>query len=184
MPGLWLERSATAAGAGRRRAFSPADRRAAVLHRPRRRRASTLPLVDGGRGAEADFARLGPAARGAFVLIETEELHDIDGLFREYGEAPGIERRAFAAGASGLVVHVVPAQRSARPPQRVDRARNTEHPMLMMERDAAARALRLLRSGKRLTLTAVLDLQSRAGLRELQRDRRDPRQARSRTRSC
>jgi hypothetical protein len=32
--------------------------------------------------------------------------------------------------------------------------------MMMMERDAAARALRLLRAGKRLTLTAMLDVQS------------------------
>ncbi|HEX6106053.1 MAG TPA: M20/M25/M40 family metallo-hydrolase, partial [Gemmatimonadales bacterium] len=34
------------------------------------------------------------------------------------------------------------------------------HPMLMMERDGATRALRLLRAGTALTLTAVLDIQS------------------------
>jgi hypothetical protein len=34
------------------------------------------------------------------------------------------------------------------------------HPMMMMERDGAARALRLLRAGMPLTLTAVLDIQS------------------------
>ena len=43
----------------------------------------TAPLVDGGTGQVADFVRLGTAARGAFVLVETEELRDIDGLFRE-----------------------------------------------------------------------------------------------------
>jgi Zn-dependent M28 family amino/carboxypeptidase len=34
------------------------------------------------------------------------------------------------------------------------------HPMMMMERDAAARALRLLRAGAALTLSAVLDIRS------------------------
>ena len=119
----------------------------------------TLPLVDAGAGAEADFTRLGTAARGAFVLIETEELHDIDGLFKEYNEAVGIERRAFAAGATGLVYM------SSRPNDLLARHNAstglaTTHPMMMMERDAAARALRLLRAGKRLTLTAMLDVQS------------------------
>jgi carboxypeptidase Q len=158
MPGLWLERSAGAVVRGDGVRFAP---RVAALPFSAGTPAGglTLPLVDGGRGAEADFTRLGAAARGAFVLIETEELHDIDGLFREYGEAPGIERRTFAAGAKGLVYM------SSRPNDLLARHNastglGTPHPMLMMERDAAARALRILRAGKALTLTAALDVQS------------------------
>ena len=158
MPGLWLERSASAVVRGDGVRFMP---RIAALPFSAGTPAAglTLPLRDGGRGAEADFTRLGSSARGAFVLIETEELHDIDGLFREYGEAPGIERRAFAAGARGLVYM------SSRPNDLLARHNastglGTPHPMLMMERDAAARALRLLRAGKALTLTAALDVQS------------------------
>ena len=158
MPGLWLERGASATVRGDGVQFRP---RIAALPFSTGTAAAglTLPLVDAGRGAEADFARLGAAARRAFVLIETDELHDIDGLFREYTEAVGIERRAFAAGATGLVYM------SSRPNDLLARHNastglGTTHPMLMMERDAAARALRLLRSGKRLALTAVLDIQS------------------------
>jgi carboxypeptidase Q len=119
----------------------------------------TAALVDAGHGSEADFARLGAAARGAFVLVETDELRDLDGLFREYNEAVGIERRAIAAGAAGLVYM------SSRPDDLLARHNaslglKNRHPMMMMERDGAARALRLLRAGGSLTLTATLDLQT------------------------
>ncbi|HET7469823.1 MAG TPA: M28 family peptidase [Gemmatimonadales bacterium] len=158
MPGLWLERSATATVRGAGIEFRP--RIAALPFSTGTGLAGvTLPLVDAGRGADSDFTRLGGAARGAFVLIETDELKDLDGLFREYDEAVGIERRAFQAGAGGLVYM------SSRPNDLLARHNastglKTAHPMLMMERDAAARALRLLRAGKRLSLTAVLDLQT------------------------
>ena len=104
----------------------------------------TAPLVDAGRGAKADFTALGAKAKGAFVLIETDELVDLDGLFREYNEAGHIERRAIAAGAAGLVYM------SSRPGNTLARHNaalglGNRHPMMMMERDGAARALRLLR---------------------------------------
>ncbi|HEX8703931.1 MAG TPA: M20/M25/M40 family metallo-hydrolase, partial [Myxococcaceae bacterium] len=102
---------------------------------------------------------LGDKARGAFLLVETAQLADIDGLFREYAEAVDIEQRAFASGAAGVVYM------GSRPGNQLYRhnvsvgARNTR-PMLIMERDGALRAQRLLRSGQALTLTAELDIQS------------------------
>ncbi|MCA1615646.1 MAG: M28 family peptidase [Acidobacteria bacterium] len=95
------------------------------------------------------------------MLVETRELVDIDGLFREYADAVGIERRAFAAGAAGVVYA------SSRPNGRLYRhnsslgARN-KHPMLTMEREDALRALRLLRAGRRLRLTARIKLKPSA----------------------
>jgi hypothetical protein len=158
MPGLWLERSASATIQGDGVRFSP---RIAALpfSTPTPRGGLTAPLVDAGHGTEADFARLGAAARGAIVLIETEELRDMDGLFREYNEAVGIERRAIAAGAAGLVYM------SSRPDDLLARHNaslglKNRHPMMMMERDGAARALRLIRAGTALTLTVALDLQT------------------------
>lgn len=157
MPGLWLERSASATVRGGDIAFTP---RVAALPFSTATPAAglTAPLVDAGRGSEEDFRRLGPRARGAFVLIETDELRDLDGLFREYAESGKIESRAIGAGAAGVVYM------SSRPDNllarhNASRGYQNAHPMLMMERDGAARALRLLRSGVPLTLTAVLDLQ-------------------------
>jgi len=158
MPGLWLERSASATVRGEGVRFSP---RVAALpfSTATQKGGLTAPLVDAGRGSEADFTRLGAAARGAIVLVETEELQDLDGLFREYNEAAGIERRAIAAGVAGLVYM------SSRPNDLLARHNaslglKNRTPMMMMERDGAARALRLIRAGTPLTLTAVLDLQS------------------------
>ena len=158
MPGLWLERSARATVKGSAVTFGA--RVAALPFSTGTPPAGlTAPLVDAGRGGEADFAALGGRARGAFVLVETEELLDLDGLFREYVEAGHIERRAIAVGAAGLVYM------SSRPGNALARHNAAlgwanRHPMMMMERDAAARALRLLRAGTPLTLTAVLDIRS------------------------
>lgn len=158
MPGLWLERAARATIRGGGVSFGA---RVAALPFSAATAAAglTAPLVDAGRGTEADFAALGARAKGAFVLIETEELLDLDGLFREYVEAGHIERRAIAAGVAGLVYM------SSRPGNTLARHNAAlgwanRHPMMMMERDAAARALRLLRTGTSLTLSAVLDIRS------------------------
>lgn len=158
MPALWLERSAKATVRGEGVAFSP---RVASLpfSTPTAAAGLTAPLVDAGAGRPEDFAALGGKAKGAFVLVETEELHDIEGLFREYNEATAIEARAVAAGVAGLVYM------SSRPNDLLARHNaslgpKNDRPMMMMERDGAARALRLLRRGAALTITAVLDIQS------------------------
>jgi Iap family predicted aminopeptidase len=153
MPRLWLERSSSATVSGDA-AFA-----ARVVAMPFSAAGRfSAPLVDGGFGSEADFARLGGTARGAFVLLETHPLLDLAGLFREYAESAAIDARARAAGALGVVTQ------SSRPrgllyrhnaPQGDKNAR----PMLIMDREAAARALRLLREGRRLALGAEIDVQ-------------------------
>jgi hypothetical protein len=117
----------------------------------------TAPLVDGGHGTPEDFERLGATARGAFVLISTEPLLDVDGLFQEYADAAAIEPRAFAAGAAGV------AYMGSRPNNLLHRhlaakGPANEHPLFIMERDAATRALRLLEAGKQLQVTVWLDI--------------------------
>jgi hypothetical protein len=159
MPGLWLERSASATVKGKGGVSFTARVAALPFSTGTPAAGLTAPLVDGGRGTEADFKALRDWAKGAFVLIETDELKDLEGLFREYNEAGHIERRAIAAGAAGLVYQ------SSRPHNALARHNAAlgwanRHPMMMMERDAAARAFRLLRGGTALTITAALDIQS------------------------
>ena len=156
MPRFWLERSAEAVISGD------------VIYKPNvvsmtfsvgtSKEGLTAPLVDGGHGTETDFARLGKSAMGTFILIETDVLLDINGLFKEYMDAVGSEKRAFAAEARGVVYM------SSRPQGLLYRHNasfgpQNKHPMLVMEREAAKRALRLLRSGKKLELTAKIDVQ-------------------------
>ncbi len=160
MPTRWLERSAAAvvqggSGAGAVR-FTP---RVAAMPFSKGTPAggTTAPLVDAGPGADTSFARLGAAARDAFVLVEQPELVDVDGLFKEYADAAAIEQRAYAAGVRGVVYM------GSRPNDLLYRHNvavgdNNTRPMLVMERDGARRALRLIRAGTPLTLTAALDL--------------------------
>ena len=60
-------------------------------------------VVDAGEGGEADFARLGPAAQAAILLVHTGVLHTWEELFNEYMRAPGIIDRAVRAGAAAIL---------------------------------------------------------------------------------
>jgi carboxypeptidase Q len=156
MPTRWLERSARATIRGQGVNFSP---RIAAMPFSVATPATgvTAPLIDAGRGSKDDFAKLGDRAKGAFVLIEQDELKDIDGLFKEYASTAEIEPRAYAAGVAG-VAYVGSRANSLLYRHNVTAGAKNTRPMLVIERDAGMRALRLLRSGTPLTLTAILDL--------------------------
>ncbi len=159
MPGLWLERASTATIRGADLAFSP---RVAALPFSAATPAAgvSAPLLDGGRGDSTAFAAIADRIRGAWILIEQDELRDIEGLFREYAMSGQIEARAWQAGARGIVYM------GSRPNNLLYRHNlnlgfaNRDALGLVMERDGALRALRLLRAGTPLTMTAKLDLQT------------------------
>ncbi|MBC6951640.1 peptidase M28, partial [candidate division KSB1 bacterium] len=157
MPALWRERSVKIEITGAAN-FSPA---AACMPFSSGTPATglTAALIDGGFGADDDFKRLGAAAKGAFVLIETHELLDLEGLFKEYNEGARIEKRAFAAGVAG-VVYTGSRPRNVLYRHNASLGYNNEHPLLVMERDAGLRCLRLLRAGKTLDMTATIDVVS------------------------
>lgn len=157
MPVRWLERSASATIRGDGVEYTAAVA-AMPFSTPTPATGTTAPLLDAGYGKKEDFERLGAGVRGAFLLVQQDELKDVDGLFREYGASAEIEQRAFAAGVGGIVYM------GSRPYNTLYRhnvsigAANTR-PMLVMEHDAAEKALRLLRSGSRLTLTERIDIE-------------------------
>jgi hypothetical protein len=157
MPEMWLENSASATVHGDGVQF---DCRIAAMpfSTGTPPEGITAPLVFGGHGTPDDFERLGDEAQGAFVLIATEKLMDVAGLFKEYTDAAAIERRAFAAGVAGVVYT------GSRPNNLLHRhlassGVDNQHPLFIMERDAATRAKRLLHTGKRLEITARIDIQ-------------------------
>lgn len=121
----------------------------------------SAPLLDGGLGTPDDFARLGDNAKDAWILIATPVLDDaigLGGLFAEYGTAAATEPLAFEAGAAGVVFM------SSRPNKLLYRlpllsAKNRQ-PLLLMDRESAERAQRLIRDGKSLSLTASINVDS------------------------
>jgi hypothetical protein len=157
MPALWLERSASARLEGEQSFAVQVACMPFSTGTPAN--GLTAPLADAGFGMEEDFLRLGSKARGAFVLIETHELLDLDGLFKEYNDSVGIEQRAFTAGAIG-VVYMGSRSRNVLYRHNASLNYKNKHPLLVMERDAAKRTLRLLRAGKNLKLTAKIEVAS------------------------
>jgi len=157
MPALWLERSASSTVRG------AVEFRARVAAMPfsigTPVAGAEAPFIDAGRGTTEDFERLGEEAKGALVLIETDLLQDVPGLFKEYADAAEIERRAFAAEVMG-VVYMGSRSRSVLYRHNASLSHFNRHLMLVMERDAATRAMRLLRAEQVLTLRARVDINS------------------------
>jgi carboxypeptidase Q len=158
MPARWLERSARATVRGPV-SFSPA---VAAMPFSMTTAGTTARLLDAGKGTEADFARLGSSVRGAFLLVETEELADLDGLFREYAEAAGAEKRAAAADAAG-VVYMGSRPRNLLYRHTAARGAKNDRLLLIMEREGAQRALRLVRAGRALDLAVEIDAERGGG---------------------
>ncbi len=158
MPALWLGESAAVEVTGDGVRFAPKVV-ASPFSTGTPEGGLSAPLLDGGRGSEDDFARLGAAATGAFVLIETDELHDIAGLFEEYRANAELEPRAFAAGVAGIV-YMGSRSRDVLHRHNAALGPKNAHPILAMERDGARRALRLLRAGALLTLEARITVRS------------------------
>ncbi len=157
MPGLWLELEARAAVTGSL-AFTP---RVAAMPFS----AGTDPdgltaeLVNVGRGTEEDFAWAGPMVRDNFILVETDELRTIAGLFAEYKQSAAIEARAYEAGVKGIVYmgsrkDVILHRHNA------SRGLSNTLPIVSMARVDAQRCARALRAGESIILTLVLRIET------------------------
>ena len=115
-------------------------------------------LVDAGFGTAGDFERLGESAAGSWALIETPLLDDevgLGGLFGLYGDARRAEENAVAAGVAGIVT-MSPYPKNLVYRQFASSGRDNELPLLVAAREDAKRAIRLLRAGESLSLTATI----------------------------
>jgi hypothetical protein len=159
MPGGWLEKSCEA------RISGDVDFKIEAVSMPfsipTRRGGTRAVLLDAGRGTDEDFAILGGQAAGAFLLVETPPLLDIDGLFREYKENVEIERLASDAGAAG-VVYMSSRAEGLLYRHNARGGFDNGQLVLAMERASAQRAMRLLRSGNSLDLWVRVDLEDAA----------------------
>jgi len=157
MPGLWLEKNARAAVSG---ALSFEPRIAAMPYSAGTNEDGvTAELINIGRGTEEDFRWVGNLIQDKFILVETEELVDIDGLFREYEEAAAIEDRAYAAGVKGIV-YMGSRRDILLYRHNASRGLLNTLPMVSMARIDAQRCARALRAGESLTVTLTLDIES------------------------
>lgn len=156
MPALWAERSVRAEVLG-----DVSFKLAAVampFSAPTPKGGLKLPILHLGQGGEAEFAAAGEKLQGALVLFDSKVLENLDDLFAEYDEVAAIEKRAKAAGVAGMLFT------SSRPRNLLYRHNAVlgATPMLVVEREAAARIARLLAQGKRLEMAFQVDLEQGA----------------------
>ena len=102
MPTRWHERHASATLTGDGVSFDAAIA-AMPFSMATPKAGLSANLISAGRGSADDFAALGKNARGTWLLVETELLTDINGLFREYTDAYHIERHALEVAAAGWI---------------------------------------------------------------------------------
>lgn len=117
----------------------------------------TRKIVDAGYGTQADFDRLGDAAKGNFVLVEHDLCLDVDGLFKEYSDAAKADALAKKAGAIGII------NMASRPKKLLYRfiaSDGYDHGLinLVMGREDAKRCQRILRNEGHLDFSATLDV--------------------------
>ena len=155
MPGLWLENESSAQISGDVE-FEPRVV-ALTFSEGTSRRGIKAELIDGGRGTVDDFTKLGEKAKDNFVLIETDELVDLDGLFKEYADAVLIEDLAYEADVKGVVYM---SSRPMRLLYRHNASRSFKNtlPMIIMAREDAKRCLRTLRNDDSLALWVKIDV--------------------------
>jgi len=162
MPAVWEEKFVAVAIAG----ASSFDASAVVKPFSVSANALQAPLLDGGTGNAADFANLGSAASGAWILVATPVLDDdigLGGLFGLYSNSRTAETNAIAAGAAGVVT-MSPYPKNLVYRQFASTGANNNLPLLLMEREDAQRAMRLLRSGQELSLTATIGAEQRQNI--------------------
>lgn len=155
MPSLWDEKNCTAQITGTAnfsprvvsRAFSVGTTSAGL----------EAELISVGYGTEDDFIKAGDKVKGKFVLVTTDELTQLDGLFKEYNDAHEIEGRAMAAEVKGVVYM------SSRPKKLLfrhlaSRGYSNTLPLVVMARDDASRCLRILDKGGKLNIKLNIEL--------------------------
>ena len=115
------------------------------------------PVVFANFGTAQDFAAIGTRAKNAFVLIKTDELKDLNGLFKEYNDMVLIEENAYQAGVKGIIYI---SSRSRRLMYRHNASRGAKNtlPILLMAREDAQRIVRSLNQNQNIQIEAKINL--------------------------
>lgn len=155
MPSFWDEKSCTAKITGTANFTPRVVSRAFSVGSPLNGLESELISV--GYGTDDDFKKAGDKVKDKFVLITTDELTELGGLFKEYNDAHDIEGRALAAGVKGVVYM------SSRPKKLLfrhlaSRGYNNTLPLVVMARDDASRCVRILDKGGKLIINLTIEL--------------------------
>ncbi len=113
-------------------------------------------LLDIGEGGEADFARVGAAAKGNILLVHSELLRTWDDLFNEYAHAPGVIDRAARAGAAAILWMATRERGLLYRHQNSLTGELDRLPQAVVAREDAQRLARFLSAGQKLRVRLVM----------------------------
>ncbi len=115
-------------------------------------------LLFAGNGSKEALDKIGEAARGKFLIVETDLCLDINGLFAEYAAAAATETEAAKYGAKGIIFM---ASRPAGLLYRFITSKVVDNklPQLVMAREDAKRCIRNLQKGDQLNISTKIDAQ-------------------------
>jgi hypothetical protein len=161
MPRAWLEKSISGKVFNSKVNFSPR-----IVAMPFTKKTHyqglTAKVANLYKGSASDFDKFNQDdfLKNKWLLIETDLLSDesgINGLFQEYLHAVGIEERALAVEAAGIIYM------SSRPQNLLYRhlpstGANNKLAIVVMERESAQRTKRLLASGETLKFNAKINI--------------------------
>lgn len=153
MPKQWIERSTTVDIMGDGIRFSP--HAAAKQFAPvTGSHGIKAPLVPVDMGTADDFRAAGDAIKGAWILVNTAQVVDLNGLFGEYGQAIMVEPLAVKHGVQGIIYQSPRAEGIL---HRLVLFSGIDLPVLFVERQDANRILRLMDSGQSLEAKVTID---------------------------
>lgn len=154
VPKQWLERRTSVhfSGSGMRLLARGVAKQYSATTGPE---GSKAPLIGIGMGTESDFLASANNVNGAWVLVNTAEVVDLNGLFGEYEHAIAVEPLAHAYGAKGIIYQ---SPRSEGILHRLVLFSGVDLPVLYIERQEANRLSRLLASGSALQASAIIDV--------------------------
>lgn len=155
MPSFWNEKNCTAKITGTTNFKPRVVSRAFSTGTPEN--GMDAELVSVGYGTEEDFKKAGEKIKDKFVLVSTDELKVLDGLFKEYNDAHEVEGRAMKAEVKG-VVYMSSRDKKLLFRHLASRGYNNTLPLVVMARDDATRCARILEKGGKLNLNLNIEL--------------------------
>lgn len=157
MPSFWNETSAKAEVSGEIKFTPKIVSRAFSVPTPQGGLKGELVSV--GYGTEEDFRKLGDKAKDKYVLVNTNVLEDLSGLFGEYDDAAKIEARAEKAQVKGIV-YMSSREKKLLYRHLAAKGYNNKLLLVVMARDDATRCQRVLDHGGKLDINIDLALQT------------------------
>ncbi len=162
MPRAWVEHQATGVITGDKLHFTTQ-----VVAMPftsaTAKNGLLAPIATIGKGDAEAFKQSQPL-KSHWLLVETALLDDnagIHGLFQEYLDFVGIEKRALDAGATGII-YMSSRKQNLLYRHLPSQGAGNQLPIIVIEREQALKVQRLLAHGHQLTFNAKLDISNEA----------------------